>query len=242
MKVILVPGWGFLSTIFDPLVRLLNTRLDCRLYDYPGYNNDENREYPNSLNILADDLLSDSSEQKICLIGWSYGGTLALLASSRSSCHIESVITIASMPCYFHTHTWPGISEDVFSWVTKGIQENSMSVYQRYANWQLIARNTNHRIAAYNAVLNDMCFEQKSLLSSLNHLREIDIRDQLSRVKCKHFHFLARHDYILPWSTSDKVISLYGHNRVLVMDGPHCLFRYNVSSIAKYICQILGEY
>ncbi|MFN7097621.1 MAG: alpha/beta fold hydrolase, partial [Gammaproteobacteria bacterium] len=113
-NIVLLHGWGFDSIIMQQLAKNLSTQFVVTVLDLPGYGNNHQQYFPDSIQALAYSV-KDLIPECAIVIGWSLGGLLALqLALLRKD--ITKIIVIAGSPCFTSRPGWPGMVAEKFNY------------------------------------------------------------------------------------------------------------------------------
>lgn len=171
--IVLLPGWGFLPSIWHALTEQLERHGLEASINTPAL--------PLSGNIsqlTAIESLFDTLPDIAHLVGWSLGGELALAYTLCFPERVKSLTLISSTPCFMHRPGWelgqPATLLDDFD---QRLLENPAALLKRFASLIRHGDNTAMRDRALSELMQQQAEpDTERLTSGLKFLRTIDLR------------------------------------------------------------------
>lgn len=196
-SIVLLSGWGFNTTIMQPLIDALEN-------SYPIISIDLHKciEAHENPNIILENLIHKISPlipDNSILIGWSLGGIIALKFSELYQEKIKKIICLASSPCFREHEHWPGISNQLWENFTFKLENNALDLSEYFCLLQ--TQGCDNRKFFYKKLSK---FSEKNiyslltLKSALDILKEIDLRHLISTLKIPMLYILSNSDKIVP--------------------------------------------
>lgn len=105
---VMLHGWAMHSQVWADFADVLSQHFQVILIDLPGHGFSDAVE-SFELDTIVAALLPVLPEQKIWLMGWSLGATIALAMAQRVPERIEHLIILAGNPQFVQTDSWPGV-------------------------------------------------------------------------------------------------------------------------------------
>ena len=219
--IVLFPGWGLNAKIWTPFLRLFKDHIQLFPLDYPGFGKNINEPCPCKLETALN-WLDPFIPTPCILLGWSLGGQLALKYATLFPKKVLGIITIASTPCFLEKSNWPGITRSTFN-----------DFYQRCHDPQKLLRRfigvINQPVLlpeSTRSVLQIASFETpttKSLQATLEWLETLDLRANLTQIKCPILQIFGQNDNLVPVkvATICSVPNPLIHKQVIINAGHH---------------------
>lgn len=120
-KILFLHGWLFDRRIWFGLDRIISGGNQSVMVDLPGYG--KNKENNSTLVSYCREIFSSQLSPTV-IIGWSFGGTLALLGLSRYCPNIEKIVIINSHPLLIGNN---GLDDGINSKNIESIKHNLVS-------------------------------------------------------------------------------------------------------------------
>ena len=190
---VLLPGWGFSSAVFSPLIEHLRDRSIMTL-DLPGYG--EERGTPAPRDVILSQL------PPVCdLMGWSLGGQVAMEIAATNPGRVRRLVLVATTPCFVRRRGWnagtPRAMFDEFNWRLAqdpiATLKNFLSrVARGDANERSVLRKL--RVAASRAAAPDVL----ALRAGLDLLRDMDLRKQVPAIRVPTLVIHGTRDRVVP--------------------------------------------
>lgn len=237
-NVVLLHGWGFDSTVLLQFAYKLAQHFRVILIDLPGYGDNVQYAFPDTLLELAT-VLKNIIPSNAILIGWSLGGLLALqLALIKKS--ISNVIVIAGSPCFMAKINWPGMPELTFNGFYNQVKDNIELGLETFLYLNVHAKNKNKKSFLQLKKLIYTTPDKNTLLNGLNILMNTDLRGALEKIHCTIQFILAENDSLIDVKIAEH-LTLYGKNiKVeIVPTANHAMVFFDADLIAEEMLKTL---
>lgn len=235
--IVLLHGFGFSSQVLKPLYKQLLQDKDYEVMciDLPGYETSceapretsgartqhSVRDYKKSnpitlsqtkknanqkLSEITHTILSQAPEQA-CYLGWSLGGLIAQYIAIHHPNRIQACINFNSSPCFAAKDDWPGIAPDRLSQFSQLAADNPQVLLRRFAGLQAPLNDREQQRRVKQLIFQDPIPSSNTLLTQLELLATIDLRDSIKHIQCPLHYIFAEHDRIVPIAAADKIKS-----------------------------------
>ncbi|HEY5559787.1 MAG TPA: alpha/beta fold hydrolase [Steroidobacteraceae bacterium] len=218
---VLLPGWGFSSAVFSPLIEHLRDRSIMTL-DLPGYGEERGTPAPRKKSgprkrankVLAEraagpgfvarrwrDVILSQLPPVCDLMGWSLGGQVAMEIAATNPGRVRRLVLVATTPCFVRRRGWnagtPRAMFDEFNWRLAqdpiATLKNFLSrVARGDANERSVLRKL--RVAASRAAAPDVL----ALRAGLDLLRDMDLRKQVPAIRVPTLVIHGTRDRVVP--------------------------------------------
>ena len=188
-----IHGWGFSSRIFESFRGI---KPDLPFHGRGG------REYRN-IGTLVDELggyLTDLHD----IVGWSMGGSLAVLLTERFSERVNRIFLIGATPCF--RRAWKDSNIRAFKLM---IRKKGISAFRE--------------LAGLGDFEDDI--ELEGALKLLEDYVELDISDHLRALDKEVYVIHGREDRIVPFYEADRVHALLRRSKLIILNGGHLPLR-----------------
>lgn len=129
---VLLHGWGMHSGVWQHFIPLLTPHFHVRCIDLPGYGRSAHVAVPDSLETLADLLLTVAPARAVWA-GWSLGGLVALAFASRHGVHVSHLALLAATPCFVQRKHWQcAMSPQDFEAFAASLRQNAAATLKRF--------------------------------------------------------------------------------------------------------------
>lgn len=206
LPVVLLHGWGADSRSWQPLMEALRGQAVCsstEAIDLPGFG-----ESPACDGTLASLLnqLEAALPPRCILIGWSLGGMLATLVAERCPDRVAALVTIATNACYVAQPAWPhAMPAHTFEAFYAAFTADAAQCLKRFgalqAHGDSASRTVTKHLREWQRVPDEQ--QQGAWLSSLDLLRELDLRPTLKTLTLPALHVFGDQDALVPVAAAD---------------------------------------
>lgn len=218
MTLVLLPGLDGTEIFFGPLLRQLPAWVDPVVITYPASgNNDYKVLLPMVMNALA-------ALESCVILGWSFGGPLALMAASRCPSRVSGVILCAS----FVTPPRPGLVPFRFA-----VSAPLIAFIRAIRRTRLLvpgyATNEFRRAKA----ITWRRVNSSVLASRSRAALSVDVRPQLRECGARLLYLVSTRDEVVSRTSLNEILALAPQTQVAEVEGPHfSLFTNPVQSAA----------
>ncbi len=193
--------------------------------DLPGYGTNEKSNLPAGIEAIAESLATSIPHNTV-LIGWSLGGMVAIEIAYQLAGDINTLILLASTPCFVKKCDWPhGIAPEQIQTMAEQLPGNTQRVLQEFtalsAKGDASPRRTIrelHASAAYGAA------SAGALISGLDILQVTDLRSEMADLKCRVVMLLGKYDNLIARGTGPATHALCPNTKIAYINTGHVPF------------------
>ncbi|MGY3887628.1 pimeloyl-ACP methyl ester esterase BioH [Aeromonas aquatica] len=235
---VLLHGWGMNGAVWHGIVPELAAHYRLHLVDLPGFGNSplaSGVEY--GLPWLAEQITAVLPE-RCHLLGWSLGGLVASQLALTHPERCQSLITVASSPCFMARDEWPGIAPKVLAGFNQMLAGDFKQTIERFLAIQAMGseharddiRQLRHWLAERPAP------QLAALEAGLGLLADVDQRDELTALSLPWLRIYGRLDSLVPKAAIPLLDERYPHSQSRVLDkASHAPF---ISHPAQFIAMV----
>lgn len=194
----LIHGWGLGSGVWQPCAEVLGNIARIHRVDLPGYGN-----APDSGETFVEAARSavDALPDRVTLCGWSLGSLLAMQAALLAPERVARLILVGSTPSFAQRDGWtPAQPPSVLAGFTQAVASDAGATLQRFVavfnqgdtKARAIGREINQ------GILSSSLAPIPTLLKGLDWLRDIDLREQASAIRCPVLLVHGENDPLMP--------------------------------------------
>lgn len=217
---VLLHGWGMNGAVWHGIAQPLAAHYRLHLVDLPGFGNSplaDGSEY--SLPWLAEQVAA-VLPQKCHLLGWSLGGLVASQLALTQPERCQSLITVASSPCFMARDDWPGIAPKVLTGFNQMLAGDFKQTIERFLAIQAMGseharddiRQLRHWLAERPAP------QLAALEAGLGLLADVDLRDALATLSLPWLRVYGRLDSLVPKAAIPLLDERYPASHSLVLE------------------------
>lgn len=215
---IFLPGWGLGR---GPLQRVAQT-LDGQILDLPGYG--EMPRIDDFSSAVA--LLADRLDENTTLVGWSLGAQMAMAIAAQSPEKVGRLVLVAGTASFIQRDGWPhAMPPAMLAEFTAGIAADPEGMLPRFVggfnrgDWQAKA------VTRALLDVHDPLPAASTLVAGLTWLRDVDLREQLARIKAPTLLIHGSADPLMPAGAAQALASAIAQARLsLFSDCAHAPF------------------
>lgn len=235
-QLVLLHGWGFGRSVFQPWEAALARYFKVRYMDLPGYGD---------CALQLDDWCAELAErlpQPVVLLGWSLGGQLAMHFAYRYPAKVKALINLGGNPSFVQRNDWSSaMPEHTFDDFERGFTKSPEFVLRRFTS--LVTQGANHSRELRKILKKQRAVTSLPLVAQqqgLRFLRSWDVRRELSQLKIPVLHILGEHDQLVPNALMDSLRVLVPSQKVYSVKGAgHAMFLQNGVELAGQINQFI---
>jgi pimeloyl-[acyl-carrier protein] methyl ester esterase len=204
-KIVFLPGWGFLATIWDDIANRLSSG-EAICLELPRL------DLSTTLPEIADQLKKLIPVGSI-IVGWSLGGLLGLEFCARYPDHCRRLVLTASTPKFVADENWQGITKlQQSSFIRDAIEKPDLLMTQFRSLVQYPDRS--RYVKDYMSL--------HSIQGDLNYLEilfESDLREMYRSIKLDVDYILGEKDAIISSGNINRLKELNPRTKVEVIQG-----------------------
>ncbi|HEH9406771.1 MULTISPECIES: pimeloyl-ACP methyl ester esterase BioH [Aeromonas] len=240
---VLLHGWGMNGAVWHGIAQPLAAHYRLHLVDLPGFGNSplaDGSEY--SLPWLAEQVAA-VLPQKCHLLGWSLGGLVASQLALTQPERCQSLITVASSPCFMARDDWPGIAPKVLTGFNQMLAGDFKQTIERFLAIQAMGseharddiRQLRHWLAERPAP------QLAALEAGLGLLADVDLRDALATLSLPWLRVYGRLDSLVPKAAIPLLDERYPASHSLVLEkASHAPFISHPQQFVEIIRHFVG--
>lgn len=241
-SIVFLHGWGVNSGVWNPLVDILASDYSVTTIDIPGYGqNHERMPEPYNINSVSQ-LITQHLPDNCVLVGWSLGGLIAQQIAYEFPEKLKQLILICSSPKFVKEPDWPGIEIDVLTLFSRQLALDFSKMLERFLMIQAMG-SENAKFDVKTIKQNVQQYpnpSKKALVTGLNMLENVDLREQFKQLKMPCHVFLGRLDSLVP-SKIANLIKTYSPlaNVEIIAKASHAPFISDTQDFAKRLRAVL---
>jgi len=223
---ILLHGWGWNSSIWQPLIPQLAENFQLFLLDLPGFGKSPLITSNYQIEEIVSALLEITPAQAIWA-GWSLGGMIAWYIALHYPQRVTNLITIASSPKFVCAENWPGIPAKTLEKFSQLLTQNYQKTLQEFLELQLRGspKSAEWMETLQQKIITPSPHMITALLGGLKLLRELDLRWELTQMQCRSLHLFGSNDTLIPVSIAEKIQPLLPQGKsIVIKKSGHLLF------------------
>jgi pimeloyl-[acyl-carrier protein] methyl ester esterase len=198
---VLLHGWGLHAGLFSPIVPALARQHRVHAVDLPGHGHSEPLR-PWTLEAVVDALEHRFSNAGVLsVLGWSLGGAVALAWAQRAPSRISRLLLVTTTPKFIAATDWPhAMTEQTLARFADELHVALRPTLLRFLTLQVHGSDEGRAVLA---ALRQQLFSRGTpdpamLADSLATLREIDLRDDVRRIRQPSLVVTGARDTLAP--------------------------------------------
>ena len=224
---VLLPGLDGTEIFFGPLLRHLPAWVDPVIIVYPTSGSND---YKDLLPVVMSEV---SALQTFVILGWSFGGPLALMVASQCPTQVSGIILCGS----FATPPRPGLVPFRFAMIAPIIAlvraiRRTRLLFAKHATTEF----RRAKALTWRRVNSDV------LASRSRSALSVDVRPQLRECSARLMYLASTRDEVISRASLNEVLAIAPHMQVAEVEGPHlALFTNPVQSAACIVSFLHAE-
>jgi len=192
IHLLLINGWSANASFWGEFSKDLSEQFTFQIIDI-----DQTKSLDEWLELIDQNTSSDT-----LLVGWSLGGNLAIKYASESRKEFLGLITLQTNPCFIAQDQWVNaLALSEFSALYDLVKGGEKQALIRRFTHLLVNGSVQHKSdrKQLKACYSEASIKESAiLLSSLDILRDLDVRDALIKVSLPCLHILGEEDVLIP--------------------------------------------
>jgi len=243
-EMLMLHGWGLHSQVWDGVMPALLEKFQVTVVDLPGFGRSPMPGGDYNLDYLTQHVLAVAPEKAVW-VGWSLGGMVAMNAAIQAPERLSGLVTVASTPKFVSGDGWPlAMNPKVLEKFRALLLEDWEGTLIRFLALQCKDSDTlKDDIRTLKAVV---YFHGSPSLSALKYgldvLRDVDLLNDLHKIKTPTLHLLGKKDNLIPVGISETLKQRQPEADVVMMDGAsHVPFLSAPEKFTDHIMAFLSE-
>ncbi len=205
---VLLHGWAMHSEMWGDFATQLSQHYRVTSVDLPSRDN---------LNDIADAIVAELNDEPFYILGWSFGGTVALKIAERFPNQVQGLILMAANPCFVAKENWSGMPQKTFNTFAEQFHANPATTLQRFLNLQLqgfptFLKDVKRRFSSAKHIP-----KLADLETSLMLLKTSDLRNVLKKLTCPITAILSDNDALIPIQIGEKMQALQPNLQLITL-------------------------
>ena len=201
---VLLHGWGMHAGMFRPVIEDLKDKFTFHSLDLPGHGGSDTNLNLAELDIVTHQIVEKLQQyvsSEINLLGWSLGGLIAQRIAGLYPTFISKLILVSSSACFQNKADWRyGIEANILDHFSSELESDYTVTLDRFLALQFMGsseQKKNLKLSRDLLVMkpspNVMALQQ-----GLELLKQTDLRDNLSEIKCPCLLLSGERDTLIP--------------------------------------------
>ena len=236
----LIHGWGLGPGVWQTCAGRLESVARIQCVDLPGYGDTPDR---GETFIEAARSALETLPDGVTLCGWSLGGLLALQAALLAPERVARLILVGSTPSFAQRDDWaPAQPPSVLAGFAEALAVAPRATLQRFvalfnqgdSKARAIGREINQ------GILSSSLAPVATLLNGLDWLRNIDLREQASTLRCPVLLIHGENDPLMPLPAARWLAEHLPQSQLEVFSGAaHAPFLNDPDHFATIVCKFI---
>lgn len=211
-NLVLIHGWGFDNRIWGDFIPYIKDQWRITIINLPGYGVSEKIAHVDIDETDIDqivNLISADIPEKAIILAWSLGGVIATqLACNRKD--ITALILVASSPCFLNKPDWQhGVDPVDFDQLARSLSENKTKALQQFSGLVAMGdKRPRETISKLSEQVDDNATETETLKAGLEILRQEDLRNVVTKLRCPIGMIFGEMDVLVKRSTAKAIQAL----------------------------------
>ena len=204
VAIYMIPGWGFYSDLFQ------YSELNEFTYVGLDYFNEENLSLQSISRVLAIRIPNHST-----ILGWSFGGLIAITLAYLFPDKVKKLILLASQPKFLEDLFWKGITHKIADHFVETAQYNFKQLKTSFIS--LVNYPSHNSKYKKHLEKNYITHHDVALVKLLKVMFSTDLRHEYQAIKSKILHIVSNRDAVLP-QTQHQLRQLKSNVEIVSLD------------------------
>jgi len=197
---VLLHGWGMNRAVWSSVLPVLEQRFRVTLIELPGHGGSSYENGQANLDTWAAACL-DAAPAQAHWIGWSLGGQIAQRAALIAPQRLKRLMLVCSTPRFVQADDWPNaMLEQSLRQFAAALTRDHRQTLARFLSLQVqgdeLARETLRQLR--HELSERPASDEKALAHGLKLLLSVDLRSQLSQLRCATLWVFGERDTLVP--------------------------------------------
>ena len=238
-KLALVHGWGIGSSIWQHILKPLDSIADVSVVDLPGYGRRAEETFADSIDELAEDLLGQIGPGRVW-VAWSLGSMIAMHAAVHHPESIAGLVLIGPTPKFSAAEDWshgmqPGTIDELESRFKRDVD----AATRRFVRLQFSNPRRDRSLVdrALRLIQQQSIPSLNTLSSGLELLRQTDLRSTVASIKCPVTLIAGTDDAIVPVTATQELAAMIDHAELHLLAAGHLPFIEQPQEVVRRITE-----
>lgn len=215
--IVLLPGWGSTSSVFDELSQVLALRYEVHT---PALRSEHaTAGAARNLDAVASEIAARAPQQCF-VVGWSLGAQIALAWARAKPDQVAGLALLSATPCFVQRDDWPwSMERSVFDRFTQTLFDDGASTLRRFVTLQAQGDAARKRVMQRlrSALVTGAEAHRDALAEGLDILRQSDLRGELSSIQTPAIVVHGERDRVVPLAAAEYLANALPHGKLAVM-------------------------
>jgi pimeloyl-[acyl-carrier protein] methyl ester esterase len=245
-RLVLLHGWGLNLRVWDTLAERLSTRCEVMAFDLPGHGRSPWDAAKASLEDQASAVLdSIGADTPVTLLGWSFGGQLALQAAALAPQRIARLVLIAATPSFVARPDWtPGASTALLHGLGQNLGRDYRRTVTEFLELQVRGSADAHGVlmALREALFSHGEARPEALAAGLALLEATDLRPLLPSIGHTTLVVAGQYDRVTPPAASRALAQQLRNARFIELRrAAHAPFLSHPDAFSDEVCNFMND-
>ena len=239
--IVILHGWGACShkTIM-PIVTMLQDHYRVTVIDLPGRGNSDWNNNIHTIPDMAESIMPVLPDKAI-VIGWSFGGQIAMALAANHSGRVERLICFGSTPKFVADAHWPGIPKPGFQAAFNEVKKDAEAFFRQGCEAEVEGMaNATQLAKTMHKELIDEIGNTDIMFKGVLMIDASDMRELFSNLQCPIDMVYGELDPAIPTSQHQQVEQLNSNvHSHIINDARHFFFFTHPAETRSVLQQIL---
>ena len=200
---VVLHGWGMNRHVWSTIKEPLSNTFKLWLIDIPGFGDSHDEPLPQSVDAIAEILLTHLPEH-FHIMGWSMGGLIATAIAANYPHRVNKLVTVASSPYFLEQSDWPGIKPRLMKQLENDLHNDFRKTVERFLALQAMgSKDAKQQVKQLKHWLfQSPLASEQALSTGLTLLEQTDLRETLQTIKAPLLRMYGRLDGLVPISAA----------------------------------------
>ena len=240
---VLLHGWGLNADVWQQAAVRLAPHFRLHLVDLPGYGRSTGFGAMTLAEMAA--RVRENAPPRAHWLGWSLGGLVASPIALDAPAQVDSLITVASSPCFAAQGEWPGIRPEVLQGFQHQLSEDFQRTVERFLALQTLGTESARRdVRLLKAVVLEQPMPGVDVLNGgLEILRQADLREPLRALTLPFLRIYGRLDGLVPRKIVPELDEAWPQSTSVTLDkAAHAPFVSHPDDFTQVLLDFLAEH
>ena len=211
VPLVLLPGWGFDSRIWQDLLEPLQLFSQIITLDLPGFSDNRSITWYGQEEICHQ--IVQTMPPQAFYAGWSLGGMLATKIAATFPNRVMGIITLATNISFIQRDRWPHAMDAInFQNFYRAVDNAPEQTLKRFHLLISQGDELSRQQFKWLQAMGAQAADYKQLLPALSLLKEIDNSEDICKLQVPGLHIFGEQDHLVPASAVKRLVDLFVQN------------------------------